>query len=83
MPTPDAPTEKKSPQLAKVFYTRQEFAFVSSISLSTLERLIATGAVKTVRFGRAVRVPSDQLARLAKRPVVATHHHGAHHHAVA
>lgn len=56
----------KSPQRTKVLYPRAEFCELASISISTLDRLIAAGKVKTVHIRRRHLIPARELDRLAR-----------------
>jgi excisionase family DNA binding protein len=42
-----------------------------NVSRSTVQRWIASGDLRVVRFGRLVRVPLDELRRLARDGVPA------------
>lgn len=54
----------------KLLYSRREAAAQLSVSLSTLEQLIARGELKTRRIGKRVLVPRGELVKLAARDVV-------------
>lgn len=50
------------------FFTLPEVAERLTVSEATLRRLIRKGEVHVVRLGRAVRVTSNELQRLAQVP---------------
>lgn len=47
------------------FLTLAETAAVARVSKRTVERLVKSGALEVVRFGRAVRVPIAALAQFS------------------
>ncbi len=47
--------------------TQQEVAAMFGVSLSTVKRRIADGTIGTVRLGRVVRIPDEEVARLSTR----------------
>jgi excisionase family DNA binding protein len=51
----------------KLLYTRRETAEMLSLSLRTLDTLIATKQLRVVRVGRSVRVPLDAIRAILKR----------------
>ena len=55
--------EQKPPVL---LYTIDESARALRISRRKLQQLLADGVLKAVRLGRTVRVPADELRRLAR-----------------
>ncbi|MHB2169541.1 helix-turn-helix domain-containing protein [Alsobacter sp. R-9] len=44
--------------------TAADLAAVLQVSVRTVRRMIAAGEVRVIRFGRSVRVPADEVARL-------------------
>lgn len=45
-------------------YTRPEAADILRISTSTLSRMIAAGLVRSVRVGKQVRIPREEVTRI-------------------
>jgi excisionase family DNA binding protein len=54
----------------KILYTKKEAAEQLSISVSSVDILIARGDIEVRQFGRRLLVPRTELERLAKRDVV-------------
>ncbi len=54
-------TQPGKPLLPKLLYTRQEAAEILSLSVRTIDTLIATHQMQVRRIGRCVRVPADAL----------------------
>lgn len=52
----------------RVLVSVPRFAHLCDISESTARRLIAAGTVRTVRVGHSVRVPAEEISRLAGKP---------------
>lgn len=50
--------------LTKEFYRVDEFARMFELSERTAYRRIEEGSVKSVRIGRTVRIPVDEIRRL-------------------
>jgi excisionase family DNA binding protein len=44
--------------------TAADLAAALQVSVRTVRRMIAAGEVRVIRFGRSVRVPADEAARL-------------------
>ena len=53
----------------KLLYSRKEAAELLSISMGTLEILIARGDVRTRRFGKKRLIPYEELLRVSKRDI--------------
>lgn len=47
--------------------TKKQVCEATAMSLSTINRLIASNRVRPVRIGRAVRIPSDELETFIER----------------
>jgi excisionase family DNA binding protein len=56
--------------MERILYSQKEAAALLSISLSTLEQLIARKEIVVRRVGRRVLVPRTELERLARRDVL-------------
>jgi excisionase family DNA binding protein len=54
----------------KILYTKKEAAEQLSLSVSSLDILIARGDIEVRQFGKRILVPRTELERLAKRDVV-------------
>ena len=54
---------------AKLLYSRKEAAELLSISLATLQILIARGEIRTRRFGTRRLIPHEELLRVAKKDI--------------
>ena len=65
VPEPPPPARGEPEPAGRLLLRVAEAAEVLAISRSSLYQLIATGEVRTVRLGRAVRIPSSELRRLA------------------
>jgi excisionase family DNA binding protein len=52
---------------SRVLLTRRETARALGVSIDTLAQLIGSGELRTVRFGRAVRVPWAEMLALVER----------------
>ena len=44
--------------------TAADLAAALQVSVRTVRRMIAAGEVRVIRFGRSVRVPAEEAARL-------------------
>lgn len=53
----------------KILYSRKEAAQQLSLSLSSLDLLIAQGELEVRRLGKRILVPRTELEKLAKRDV--------------
>ena len=53
----------------RILYTREEAIEQLSISMSTLQVLIARGEIQVRRLGKRVLIPRSELERLAERDV--------------
>lgn len=53
----------------RILYSRREAAQQLSISLSTLEQLIAQGELQVRRLGKRILIPRKELERLANHDV--------------
>ena len=53
----------------KLLYSRKEAAELLSISMSSLEILIARGDVRTRHFGKKRLIPYEELIRVSKRDI--------------
>lgn len=53
--------------MTKVSVRRGEAARMLSVGLGTFDQLVASGAVKVVRYGRAVIVPVEELEAFLAR----------------
>jgi excisionase family DNA binding protein len=53
----------------RILYSRKEAAQQLSISISTLEQLIAQGELQVRRLGKRILVPRTELERLSERDV--------------
>jgi hypothetical protein len=64
-------TKRPSRKLAtpKLSYTVEDSAAALSISTSILWRLISHGLVKSTRTGASIRIPAEEVARLAREGV--------------
>ena len=58
-------------QNAKLLLTRKEAAEMASVSLRTMDSLIAARAVAVVRIGGAVRISAQALQRFIESRTVA------------
>lgn len=47
--------------------TKKQVCEATAMSLSTINRLIASNRVRPVKIGRAVRIPSDELETFIER----------------
>jgi excisionase family DNA binding protein len=47
------------------FLTRQEYADHLRVHPRTVDRLISEGEIRSVRVGRSIRIPADELDRAA------------------
>ena len=56
-------TGEKSTRLLSVLEVQAEL----SVSRPTLQRLLERGSLKTVRIGRAVRIPRDSIIELIEK----------------
>lgn len=45
-------------------YTRPEAADILRVSTSTLSRMIAAGELRSVRVGKQVRIPREEISRI-------------------
>lgn len=45
-------------------FTRRQFATTYDLSLRTVDKLIASGQLKVLRFGRSVRIPKSAADKL-------------------
>jgi excisionase family DNA binding protein len=61
---PRRPVDLVKPRMA---YTREAAAFQLSVSLRTLDTLLLTKELRSVKIGRSVRIPADELQRFVKR----------------
>jgi len=50
----------------QVLLRRRAAAEAASISLPTLDKLIRSGRIKTIRVGRAILIPRSSLLKFAK-----------------
>jgi excisionase family DNA binding protein len=50
--------------LQRVTLSPAEFSFATGLSLSTVNRRIATGEIRSTKLGRRVLIPCDQLERI-------------------
>jgi excisionase family DNA binding protein len=53
--------------LPKLFYTRQEVAQILSMSVRSIDSMIALKELPVRRFGKSVRIPAESLRAFAKR----------------
>jgi excisionase family DNA binding protein len=53
--------------------TRKEAAAATSLSIRTIDSLIAARAIDFVKIGAAVRIPSDALRRFIESRTVQSH----------
>lgn len=53
-----------APTLPARTLTAADLAAALQVSVRTVRRMIAAGEVRVIRFGRSVRVPADEAARL-------------------
>lgn len=53
--------------LPKLFYTRQEVAAILSMSVRSVDSMIALRELPVRRFGKSVRIPADSLRAFVKR----------------
>jgi excisionase family DNA binding protein len=60
-------TTPESTAVPKLFYTRQECAEALSLSIRTIDSLVASKALLSRRIGRSVRVPFSALQAFARR----------------
>lgn len=65
MRTNDCPASS-SPGHPNRTLTAADLAVVLQVSVRTVRRMIACGEIRVIRFGRSVRVPMDEVARLLK-----------------
>ena len=47
--------------------TRMQVALALGVSLSTIDRLIRSGSLKSAKFGKCVRVDPEELKAFIKR----------------
>lgn len=53
----------------RMLYSRKEAAYQLSVSVSTLEQLIAQGGIQVRRLGKKILIPRKELERLAENDV--------------
>jgi excisionase family DNA binding protein len=53
----------------RILYSQKEAAQQLSVSVSTVEQLIAQGEIQIRRLGRRVLIPRSELEKLARRDV--------------
>ena len=53
----------------RMLYSKKEAAQQLSLSLRSLDQLIAQGELRVRRFGKRILVPKTELEKLAKRDV--------------
>ena len=63
----DRPNRNILDHVEKPVFTFPEAAALLSLHPLTLRRMAARGEIEVVRFGRAVRIPRDQLDQLIER----------------
>ncbi|HZL29176.1 MAG TPA: hypothetical protein VFC39_21810 [Acidobacteriaceae bacterium] len=51
--------------VAKLMYSREDVSYALSLSLSTIDKLIANRILQPRRFGRRVLIPAAQVKRVA------------------
>ena len=54
-------------RIQKLLYARREGAEMLTVSLRTLDTLIATKQLRVIRIGRSVRIPLDALQEFLRR----------------
>lgn len=59
---PDRPSH--GGPLSKKLLTRHEAAVVTSLSVRSIDRLIASGRLKVIKFGKSVRIPPASIDQL-------------------
>jgi excisionase family DNA binding protein len=65
LPEPPPAARSEPERAGRLLLRVAEAAEVLAISRSSLYQLVAAGEVRTVRLGRAVRIPKAELERLA------------------
>lgn len=62
----DNPKNISNLALPRLFYSRKEAAYLLSISVRSLDYLIAEGRLHTRKIGAKILVPHDELLRFAR-----------------
>lgn len=62
--------EPKTPQVTRQLYSLKDVASATGLSVVYLRQLTASGELKTVRFGRTIRIPADELQSFINRGVI-------------
>ena len=65
VPSPASPARGEPEPAGRLLLRVAEAAEVLAISRSSLYQLMSAGEVRTVRLGRTVRIPRQELERLA------------------
>jgi excisionase family DNA binding protein len=60
-------TERQSQSMPRCFYRIPEAAEILGLGRSKTYELVQSGALRTVRVGRAVRVPASAIQAFAER----------------
>jgi hypothetical protein len=64
--------------MTKILYSRKESAFALSISIRSLDLVIAAGELKVRRIGRKVLIPVAELERYARKDHMCLSQHTQH-----
>jgi excisionase family DNA binding protein len=56
-----------STEVAPLAYTRAQAAEAISVSLRTIDKLLAVKELRCVRIGKAVRIPADSLRAFLRK----------------
>lgn len=55
-----------TPAVEKVLYSRKDAAYALSISIRSLDTLLASKKLSTRRLGRKVMIPATEIQRIAR-----------------
>ena len=57
-------TDTAPEPLERRYYRRQEVAYITGLSQSQIDKMIAEGTLAKVKIGRAVLIPAAEIERL-------------------
>jgi len=52
-------------QLEKLNYSKVEAAFLTGVSVHTITRDVNLGRIRSIRYGRRVLIPAEEVRRIA------------------
>ena len=61
------PVQASKPQVEKVLFSRKDAAFALSISLRSLDGLVASKEIAFRRMGRKVMIPATEVKRVSRQ----------------